>query len=196
LTKGTKIINGIITYSGMQIGHKEKRIIVMSTDQKTAFLGTSLPEILPYAIASAILYCISVVFYIRNASFQGSWMLYVGNLLFGIGIMGFLISYLRKKKESAYSSYMVLAGHVVTFIGIILSCIISLLLLLIISPGVFHSVTSNTPVLGDSPAQMRDNIHNGLMTGLFMNAVVGNISAGSFLSIVLPNTMRKTERSL
>jgi hypothetical protein len=169
----------------------------MSTaDQKTTFLGTSLPEILPYAIASALLYSISVIFYIRNASFQGSWMLYVGNLLFGIGIMAFLISYLRKKKESAYSSYMVLAGHVVTFIGIILSCVIALLLLLIISPGVFHSVTGSTPVLGDSPAQMRDNIHNGLMTGLFMNAVVGNISAGSFLSIVLPNTMRKTERGL
>lgn len=147
---------------------------------------------LPYikfGMLAALIYCIPVYFFLRDAVFQEAWLLYFGNLLFLIVIVAFLFNFNHKRKENAGTVVMLTAGHITTGIGIILACLFSFIMLWIFIPDIFQPGMTDK-VLKSAPANTVEDKTSGLAFMVFANAIVGNVSAGSFVSIVFPFSLK------
>lgn len=145
-----------------------------------------------YSILGAIVYCIPAFLFIQHATYTDAWLLYLGNGLFLCAISLFMFSYNKKRKENASTTSMLVAGHATTVIGIILACFISFLVLIILVPGLFQSGTTGK-VLTDAPVNTIDDKTKGLNFMVFFNAIVGNVSTGSFASIIFAFTLKRDQ---
>jgi flagellar basal body-associated protein FliL len=146
-------------------------------------------QYLPYAFAASVAYCIPVVFFIRDASYTQTWLLYIGNFLFLFIIAAFLFSFNRKRKQNAGTVAMVTAGHIVTVMGIILAVLLSTILMMLLIPGFFDAGMADK-VMDDAPANNIKGKTNGLVFEIIVDAIVGNVSAGSFASILFPFALK------
>jgi hypothetical protein len=59
-------------------------------------------------------------------------------------------------------------------------------------PGLFDSGTADK-VLEQAPAQQQGSKTNGLILVVLMNAIVGNVSTGSFVAIILAYYQKKDQ---
>ena len=146
---------------------------------------------LVYSFAAAIMYCITVFIFIRNATFTSSWILYIGNMFFACCIVVFILLYNKKRKENASIGTMIFAGLITTIIGIIIACLISVILFWLIA-GESHEVQQN--VLNNAPPQLESGKRNDFLLVLIINAVIGNVSAGSFVSIILSYAAKRNQK--
>ena len=149
---------------------------------------------LTYGLISAIAFIIPLVFYLRSAEFVSTWLLYLGNVLFGIVIGVFMFHRIYMRKEGASTGSMVIAGHLVVIAGILISCILAFLAIMLFIPGLFSSGQPDT-VLENAPTQNQDGKTNGMVMMIFMNAIVGNMAAGSFIALIFAYTAKFNQTS-
>jgi hypothetical protein len=145
-----------------------------------------------YSLMAAVLYCIPVLIFIIHATYTDAWLLYLGNFLFMGAITYFMLTFNRKREDNASSTSMLVAGHATTVMGIIIACIISFIILVLLVPGFFHSGVAGKVLADNTPMNVRGNT-NGLSFMVFADAVFGNISAGSFISIILAFTVKRDQ---
>ena len=124
-----------------------------------------------YAIFAAVLYSMVAYVFFMYGNFENLWMLYVANFTFGSSV--FLYCW-RRRIVIASSASKVGAGVLVTLCGIGISCIIMAALLV----GMAHSLTN-------PPANNVLDAKNGLITIIFVNAVLVNFFCGSFISLLI-----------
>lgn len=130
---------------------------------------------LVYGLLGAIVYCIPVAVFLSDPGFRNAWLLYLGNLLFLFAIVAFLFRFNKKRSENASSLVMLAAGHIATAAGIIISCILAFLLLVILVHGADDVLSDKT---------------RGINFMVFATAIIGNLSTGSFVSIVFPFALK------
>src|SRR5437868_1399960 len=99
------------------------------------FKLSSLLLYFKHSIICAILATIPMIFYVRDAKFSETWLLYVGDGIFLFSLFVSLILLSRKAGDNASTGYMLFAGHAVTAISVIIVCIITFIVLLIYAPG-------------------------------------------------------------
>ncbi|GAC1380838.1 MAG: hypothetical protein NVSMB45_04660 [Ginsengibacter sp.] len=148
---------------------------------------------LVFSVIAAVLYCIAAGVFIAQDSFASSWVLFIGNVLFAIVIAVFILTYNRRYGMNAKAQVMVFAGHITAVMGILLSCTLILILFAILTPHIYQVAANNQDALEKAPPTLQGNGH-GLMLVLFMSAVVGNIAASSFISILLPFTAKRFQK--
>jgi len=142
-----------------------------------------------HALIAAILYCIPVTIFLQKAMFEQAWLLYLGNFLFLIVITLFLFSFNKKRNQNAGALAMLTAGNITTILGVLISCLLVLILLIIFVPGLFaYGMAAKT--LKDAPANTVRDKTNGLNFMIFANAIIGNISTGAFVSIIYPFALK------
>jgi len=146
-----------------------------------------------FSIAAAILYLVTAWIYISDSSFNEIWLLFLGNMLFASVIAVFVLRYNHNRKERASTVMMVAAGHITAVMGILISCFVCFILLLILSPDVFR-VSGVDTTLQDAAPQLENGRTNGYVFVLFANAIIGNISSSSFVSILLPFAATKAQK--
>lgn len=146
-----------------------------------------LASYIKYGVAAAILYCITVIIFLKSADFTSTWWLFVGNALFLCAIVAHVLAFNRLRNENDSTQNLVAAGHIATVVGIILSCIITAILLFSFVPDIFSAGKSDT-VLENAPAQTGSGKTNGLIFILAMNTIIGNFCGGSVASIIVPFT--------
>lgn len=151
-----------------------------------------LPSYLMYGFLAALLFCVPMFIFVSSAKFSNTWWLYVGNVLFLLGIVFFMLRFNKKKGEDTSTQTMVAAGHITTAIGIIISIIAAIIALLIFVPDLFNSGQSDK-VLENAPAATGTDKTHGMIFMMFMNAVIGNLVAGSVPSILLSYTAKKDQ---
>ena len=156
------------------------------------FKRLNLLSYLKYSLIAAIVYCIPVAIFVKNGTYTDAWLLYLGNGLFLCPIAIFLLSFNRKRKENASSISMLFAGHATAVMGILVACLISFIILIIFIPGIFHSGTAGK-VLTEAPVTTVRDKTNGLIFMVFTNAIVGNISTGSFASIIFAFSIKRDQ---
>jgi hypothetical protein len=139
-----------------------------------------------FGIFSAFLYCIPVVFFLKDKKFSDTWLLFLGNALFLFSIFIFGAIYTRKKNNDSKN----FNGFVITFLGVIFSCIIILLLTLVFAPNVYHIGTSNE-VLQQTPSTITHKNEHGLLFIMLANALIGNFCAGTFATIIAKSSAEK-----
>lgn len=155
---------------------------------KNRFLGSYIL----YSALCAILFCITVIFFVGEAEYSKTWVLYVGNALFMIGVILFMFRYNKRKDENASSTSLLMAGHIVVIAGIVLSCIISLIILAIGVPGLFGSGETEK-ALTQEPATVDMGKTDSLMFIVYMNAIVGNVATGSFAAIMFSYSVKRDQ---
>ena len=132
-----------------------------------------------FGIVSAILYCIPVIFFLKDRRFSDSWLLYLGSALFLLCVFVFGIMYGGKNANSkkAYD------GFVVTILGVIFSCLLLLILTFILTPDVF-GIGSSDDVLQHTPAAISKKGEHGILFMMLANALIINFCAGVFAVIM------------
>jgi hypothetical protein len=144
------------------------------------------------AITGAIMFCVPVAIYISQATYRATWLLYLGSFLFFIvmWVHTMLDSKHRRNNESTVA--LVFASHTATIAGIILSCIICFLLLVMMVPGYLHPGEADKVLTGE-PANTIIDKTDGLSFDIFFAATFINFSVGSFTGIVLPFYMKRNQ---
>jgi hypothetical protein len=156
------------------------------------FTRLKLIGYLTYGIIAAVLYCIPMVFFVRSGNFEDIYLLYIGNALFLVGIVLYIVHYNNKRAQNGSTSSILIGGHITTGFGIVLALLLSLLLILIFVPGVLHS-NADTVLQDANPSQPAEGKFRGILFILFMNTVIGNACTGAFVSILLPYTIKKDQ---
>ena len=130
--------------------------------------------------------------YVRRQSFVSSWLLFPGNMLFGIGSAIFMLRHVQHHREGKSSGSTITLGYFVTIDGVVLSCLFSFIALLIIVPEA-TGAASDPQIFQHAPTQMQDGSSNGFVTVLFMTSIIGNVSVGSFITIILAYTAKRKQ---
>ena len=144
------------------------------------------------AILGAIVFCVPVAIYISQATYRSTWLLYLGSFLFFIvmWVHTMLDSQNRKNNESTVA--LVFASHMATIAGIVLSCLVCFLLLVIMVPGYLQPGEADKVLTGE-PANTIIDKTDGMSLDIFMAATIINFSVGSFAGIVLPFYMKRNQ---
>lgn len=137
------------------------------------------------ATIAAVLFSLMACVYILNANYTMSWLLYIGNVLFGIVMWIHTLRDNKKRGENESTVALVFSSHVATIAGIILSCVLCFLLLVILVPGYLGGGMADK-TLTNEPVNIVKDKTDGLSFEIFLAATIINFSAGSFTGIILP----------
>jgi NAD/NADP transhydrogenase beta subunit len=137
------------------------------------------------AVFAALLFCIPVFVYIQYGNYTGSWLLYLGSFLFMAVLWMHTLAENKRRRANESTIALVFASHVTTVLGILISCAISFILLVILVPGYLGPGVAEKTLTGEPPQLVVDKT-DGLSFEVFMAAIVMNFSVGSFTSIILP----------
>jgi riboflavin transporter FmnP len=156
------------------------------------FKKINWPRTLISGSLAGILFCIPVYFFIKDATYQESWLFYVGSFFFLIVIAAHTLveNKLRGQNESTVA--LVFASHVATIVGVIVAIILCFFLLVIFVPG-YLSAGNTAKTLINEPSNTILDKTNGLSFKVFMCATILNFSAGSFASIIFPFAAKKNQ---
>ena len=157
------------------------------------FKDHPVKQYLIYSLVAAVAYFIVVCIFISYGSFDHIWILYVGNTLFAICITIFILRYNHGRKENAKIGMMLFAGLVTVVLGVIIVCILILLTYLVV-PHVFYSVPAGTTAFLKAPPQMEGKT-SSFIFNIVMNAIIGNVSAGAFIAILLPYAAKRDQKA-
>lgn len=156
------------------------------------FNKNEILSFLKYSVVAAILYLITVVIFLYSDSYQTTYVLYIGNVMFAIPIVVFILNFNKKRDKNASKKMMVVAGHITVVMGVLLSCIVIFILLAIMHPSGYKAVSQTANELAKPTPGLSGNTH-ALLFILFMDAVFGNIGTGSFISLMLPATAKRDQ---
>jgi hypothetical protein len=145
-----------------------------------------------YSIIPALIACIPMFFFLKDARFSETWLLYLGDALFLICMIVVMLTLNRKAAENPATGSLLIVGHVITIFSIVIVALVAFILLLVFVPDLFSSDAGRT--LKQTPINMVHGNTNGLAFIVFMNALFGTGSAGSFISIMMSYTMKKEQR--
>lgn len=154
----------------------------------------NIVSVIGYSVLAAVLYTLAAIYFIKSARFQDSWVLYVGNILFGVAVSLFMLRHIAAKNEGGSTASMAMVGHLVVIIGIVLSCLLAFIALAVFIPGIFSSGKAAT-VLQNAPSLQRGGKTDGLVMEVFMDAIIGNVAAGSFVSLMFAYTAKVNQTS-
>jgi len=145
-----------------------------------------------WGILAAIAFCIPMILFIKSDDYTATWWLYLGNVLFLVISAIHMLVFNKNQNENASTQTMMAAGHITTLMGIVISCIVAVIALMIFIPDIFNSGIS-AKVMEDAPSQTGTGKTHGLVLFVFMNAIIGNFCGGSFSSILIPYSARKNQ---
>src|SRR4051812_14683402 len=98
-----------------------------------------IKSFLIYAIISSIVYLIPAIIFVVRESYAAIWLLYLGNAFFLLSILMFMLVYKKPSDKNTTKLFMVYAGHIVSVLGILISCLLLLVIIFIIKPSFFQA---------------------------------------------------------
>ena len=154
------------------------------------FKGPFFKINLRFAFLAALIYCVPVFFFIHHADYTQAWLLYLGNFLFMVIIAAFLFYVSRLKDVNTGTLSLIADGEKEVILGILIACVLSLLLLIILIPGLFGRGIPGR-VLSNKPVNTIQDRTNGLDFMVLINTTICNFVTGSFASIMLPASLKR-----
>jgi uncharacterized membrane protein len=141
---------------------------------------------------AGILFSVPVLFFIRDATYTESWLLYVGSALFLLTMVVYTWIDNKNRGENESTAALVFATHVTTVVGVTVACIVCFILLVILVPGYLGSGNTEKFLTDGPPTSILDKT-NGLSLKVFASATILNFAAGSFVGIVYPFASKKNQ---
>jgi hypothetical protein len=129
-----------------------------------------------FAFAAAMVYCVPVYFFIGQADYTKSWLLFTGNFLFMLVIGSFLF-YISRSAFRPFSMLSMMTAGQKQVLRSVLCCLIAgIILLIILVPGKY---------MMNKPANTIHDKTNGIDFMVIANSVIGNFFTGSFVTVIL-----------
>jgi len=147
---------------------------------------------LKYAAIAALIYAVPMFLYLRDATFESTWLLYLGNGLFLVFMFVFVMVYNKQKKADANTLSTLAATHMATLLAIGILLIVSTICVLFMVPGLFDKGPAEK-AMTDTPANMIHGHTNGMLFILYLDLIVGNFTAGSFVGIITAYTAKRNQ---
>lgn len=157
------------------------------------FTKDQILSYLKYSIVAAILYLVSVAIFLYMDNYTQTYILYIGNVVFALVIVVFILNFNKKRDKNASTKMMIAAGHITTVAGVLMSIVGVFILLAIMKPIGYATVSQTTNELAKPTPGLEGNGH-ALLFVLLMDAIFGNVGAGSFISFLLPNTAKQDQK--
>lgn len=151
-----------------------------------------LSSYIQWGIIAALGFIVPMIIYLKANRYSETWYLFLGNGLFLVAIAMYMLRFRKMYGEDTSTQTLIAAGHIATFIGIVVSCVVAAIALPMFIPDIFTAAKSDS-AMADAPSQMGTGATNGLVFSLFMCAIIGNVCGGSFASIILPYTSKKNQ---
>jgi hypothetical protein len=95
-------------------------------------------QVLIFAFAAAVVYCIAAAVYIKQMNFEDTYVLYVGNFLFATGIAIFVGWFYKQLQPEISTAKLVVLGGKTAVAGIVMVSVLLFLLLIISVPSIFE----------------------------------------------------------
>jgi len=141
-------------------------------------------QYLMFGLLAAVAYCVFLLMHLGRGDYESSYLLYIGNTLFGAVILIYNLTLINKPYVKDRTVSMTMIGHLATLAGTIISVLMVVIAGLVIYPGAtLDNAPANTQ--GDRPA--------GWMMMVGMNAFLINFAVGSFLSIMTSYAGKKNQ---
>ncbi len=147
-----------------------------------------------FGLFAAICYAISVAVFIEKAKYADTWVLYVGNFVFMVVVVALLFYISSVANFNSGAIALMGSGIKTVLTGVIFSCILSFILLLILVPHVLGQGPPSISMSGN-PVNRSINQTNGLVFMIFINGIIGNMVTGSFVSILFPVSIKRNQKS-
>jgi hypothetical protein len=160
-------------------------IFFIFSGMKKMFRRVNLRSTAISAVIAALLFCIPVFIYIKSASYESTWLLYMGSFLFLIVMCVHVLMDSKKRGNSESTVTLVFASHVATVAGVLIATALCFILLSVMVPGYLGSGPASKQLV-DEPANLVKDKTDGLSFSVFMAATVINFSVGSFVGIIFP----------
>jgi uncharacterized membrane protein YhaH (DUF805 family) len=143
-----------------------------------------LKEYILFGLIAAVLYCVMLFFHLRSGDYKSSYLLYIGNVLFGAAIFIYNMQLIKRPYDEQRATSMLIAAHVTAAIGTAFSVIFCIVMMTIFHPEIFSAGPSDTG-LANAPANTQLKAPSGWLMMVCINALLINFSVGSFLSIMV-----------
>jgi hypothetical protein len=147
---------------------------------------------LKYSIAAAILYLVCAIFFLSKDTYTQTYILYLGNVLFAVVIVFFVVHFAKKREKNANTRMAIKASVATTLMGIILSVLGVLILLAIMKPSGYSDAVNTASELA-KPAPALEGNGYALLLILVLDAILGNLGTGVFVSMMLPNMLKSDQ---
>ena len=157
------------------------------------FRKVNLRSTLVTGLIAGTAFSIPVYFYISDARYRDSWLLYLGSFLFFLVIWMHTLIDSRKRAHNESTVALIFASHMATLAGIVVACVLSFILLNWLIPGYLSSPTPGKTMTGE-PSNVDIDKTNGLSFQVFLAATFINFSVGSFSSIILPFAAKRNQK--
>jgi hypothetical protein len=123
-------------------------------------------------------------------TYEESYVLYIGNFLFAAVIGIFIAWFYRQHQRSISTIRLVVIGGKAAVAGILAACLLVTLMLLVLVPQIITGAHTDGLVLKGAPGQMAGK-HLGFGQVLYLNAILGNMGASFFISLLIPFSVMK-----
>lgn len=145
-----------------------------------------------FGLTAAFLYCSMFYLHIREKDYESSYLLYIGNALFCLPILIYNIRLFGKPYDKKRTVTMLIASHLASLVGTILSIIFSIILMLIFYPNMLSSAPDGSG-MANAPEMTQMHRPSRWLFMIVINALLLNFSAGSFISIVTAYAGKKDQ---
>jgi hypothetical protein len=147
-----------------------------------------------FGLIAAMFYSAAAFVFIQKAVYTESWVLYVGNFAFMVVIACFLFYVSNLKDNNSSTLSLIVSGEKTVLVGMVAAALLSFILLVILVHGLLGTGTPGK-VITEKPANTITDRTNGLDFMLIMNALIGNFVTGSFVSVMLPASLKRNQKT-
>ncbi len=145
-----------------------------------------------YGIIAAILYLLPTLYLLFANKYQNLYLLFIGNALFMATIYYYNYHLTMHPYEGKRAVSMLAAGHLATVVGTILSVVIVIITMFIFFPHMF-SAHPAVQVLAHANSEATTQYPSGFLFMILLDAILGNATAGSFVSILASFANKKNQ---
>ena len=145
-----------------------------------------------YGIIAAILYLIPTVYLVIVNKYQNLYLLFVGNALFMAVIFYYNFHLVKHPYDGERAVSMLMAGHLATLVGTIISAVAVIILMFIFFPGLFSAHPANE-VLSQANSEAKTSYPSGFLFMILLDVILGNASVGSFATIITSYANKKNQ---
>lgn len=147
------------------------------------YTKSQIVEYIIVGLVAAIGYSIFLWAHLMRASYESSYLLYIGNAVFGAVILVYNLILIRRSYVSKRTVSMLIEGHLAAAAGTILSIIIAVIATLAFHPDIVSPDQAGT-ALYHAPANTQRDHPAGWLFMVVIDAFLLNFSTGSFVSII------------
>lgn len=149
-------------------------------------------EYLLYGFIAAILYFIPTAVFLYNNRYENAYYLFIGSCLFMLVIFYYVMRLLNRPYDRKRAFSMVIAGHLATLAGVVISCVLVAITILLFFPSIYSSSRLDTVIENVTPTEQPHRSSQLLFITLVMT-ILCNFGVGSFIAIMVAYAGKKDQ---